>query len=190
MLTRTRSPSLTEVPASIRSATHSVFFAAFCSRILALRLSVDCEARSLHRVTPRIASVGDAAFRSSEADAEEVADRYVRGCVGSIGAVEGGRLSSIFFTLSPRVCSCCCEKEFRENEQMMTVIIAILRLKLSISISLIRTIASREAVCIMALRLSMVAFPARDDKRLAGAADFLFPRPRTFPHPPRTRPCA
>jgi acetyl esterase len=35
---------------------------------------VGCEARSLHRVTPRIASDGEAAFRRSEAAAEEVAD--------------------------------------------------------------------------------------------------------------------
>jgi hypothetical protein len=59
--------------------------------------------------------------------------------------VEAGRLSSIFFTLSPRVWSCCCEKEFMEDAQMMTVITANLRFKLIISISLNLTIASREA---------------------------------------------
>jgi len=39
----------------------------------------------------------------------------------------------------------------------------------------------------MALPLSTVALPARGDRRLAAAADSLFPRPRTFRLPPRTR---
>lgn len=75
MLTRTRSPSLMRVSASIRSAVHSVDLDAFCSRSLALWLSPVCAGRKRQRVKPMTVSEGDADFRSSVDEAVDVVER-------------------------------------------------------------------------------------------------------------------
>src|SRR5215471_15733956 len=97
MLNRTRSPSLSCWSDSIRSADHSIFLALFCSSIRAPLLSPLFTARNRQTVTPTTDSELDEDFLASAAKVVEF-DRYVRGCLGSAGLLDGGRLSSIFFT--------------------------------------------------------------------------------------------